>query len=335
MALNLMSFIRVFDVKDVGADVPIKISKRGKLVQALSELDHTICDMNSDKEFFIFSDNKLFKNLMYACREACAETTIRNITYLSNEVTLEAEEGRGADVRFDDWRVMLQPLITGTEGRIVIQNTRDNLQVVSERLINALPDGEVVDWHIGNDGVFYVGVDMRIINQKLLEEITLYNTKFDRRDTSNGGLEIYTGNAFVVSGNRELIGKLEDVLENGKVGEYRKYRYAAIYTYVDTMDFEQIDALNENQQIVAIERSIRRRYPEVASQIEVQQVLWTDSAQKAVMFRCRSISPEYLDAPFDTYLKLSKAGYYKIENSNIPIAIGDLNSGKWHLKLFK
>ena len=334
MALNLGEMIRLFDEKDVGADVPIKINKNSGIYAAISELDHEICDTKTDKEYAIFKDNKNFKNLVYACGLDCYNTAVMKVVYVNNEVTLEVQDGGGGNSRFDDWRGMLRPLIDLDNGRIVVVNTRDNLQVVPKRLIDALPDGEVEDWHIGKDGIFYVGVNMRIVNQKLIEDITKYNNKFDQFE-GNGGQRLLTQMSFNVTGNRDLIGKIEEIIENNQVGEYRKYNFCGIFTYKDTNNFSNIQGIMEQEQIRLIEKSLRAKHPEVLGEIEIQQIIWADNEKKAVQFRCRSLQKDYIDAPFDLYLKLSQAGYFTRETRNMPIAIGDLNARKWYLKMYE
>ena len=80
---------------------------------------------------------------------------------------------------------------------------------------------------------------------------------------------------------------------------------------------------------------MRAKHPEVLGEIEIQQIIWADNEKKAVQFRCRSLQKEYIDAPFDLYLKLSQAGYFIRETRNMPIAIGDLNARKWYLKMYE
>ena len=334
MAINLGELIKLYDVKEVGADVCIKISNDVSLHGSILGMERQIADTKTDKSYDIFQDNDDFKNLLYACKMDCYNTNVAKIDWNNNELTLTLEEGGGGNTRFEVWREMLRPLIGRDDGRIVIQNTRDNTQIVSQKLIDWLPDGEVNDWHIGNDGIFYIGVDLRIVNQKLVEEIAKYNAQFDRF-RGNGGLRLTEQRSFNVTGNREIINKLEEIIENNRVGEYMKYNYCAIYTYVDLNEFDKISGLSEPEQIRLVEKSLRQRHPEVLNEIDIQQIIWTDSEKKAVQFRCRSVNKYYVDAPFDMYIKLTHRGISSIENRNLPRAVGDLNNRLWYLKLYE
>ena len=332
--LNLGEFIQLYDTKERGNDINIKINNDTPLHQSILDLERTICDTKSEREYDVFEDYRSFKDLLYNCRMDCFNTAINKVTFENGEITLEIQEGGGGNSRFDDWRVMFSGLISRDNGKIVIINTRDNMQVVSAKLINLLPDGEVTDWYVGHNGVFYIGVDMRIVNQKLVEEITKYNAQFDRFN-DKGDLRLMEQSSFNVTGNISLVHKIEDIIEENRVEEYLKYNYCGIYTYVDRNNFDNIKGKPEQEQIAIVEKSLRDKHPEVLEEIEIQQITWADNDKCAVQFRCRSLHRVYIDAPFDMYIKLSNAGYSAIENRNIPRAVGDLNNHKWYLKMYE